>query len=142
MKKLLNEFKKFATRGNVIDLATGVIIGGAFGKIVTSLVNDVVMPCISIVTGKIGFDNLKLVLSDNPDAASLNYGTFITNVLDFLIIAVVVFIVVSNINKLFPKPAPPPSKPMKECPYCISSIPEKATRCPHCTAQIEIGPED
>lgn len=134
-------------RGNVIDLAIGVIIGGAFGKIVTSLVNDVIMPPIGLVLGKVDFSNLYLNLTPSipnaktladtqkAGAVTLNYGLFINNVIDFLIVAFVIFLVVRQINKLR-RPADAPAPSMKECPECATEIPLKAKRCPHCTAQI------
>lgn len=154
------EFKEFATRGNVIDLAIGVIIGGAFQKIVTSLVNDLVMPSISIITGKIDFTDLKFTLGE----VSINYGNFITSVIDFLIIAFVIFLVVRYINKLNKKLEEIPKleldkntkkwvrkKEVKEeivtptvktCPFCYSEINYNATRCPHCTSLIEEKKEE
>jgi len=144
---LLKEFKKFAMRGNVIDLAIGVIIGGAFGKIVTSFVNDILMPPIGLLLGKVDFSNLYINLSgghydslaqaQEAGAATLNYGLFINNVIDFVIIAFVIFLLVRQINKL-EKPAETPGEPTtKACPYCYSSIPIKATRCPACTSELK-----
>ncbi len=142
------EFKEFAVKGNVIDLAVGVIIGGAFGKIVSSLVNDIVMPLITLVTGNLSYENLFIALDGNTyetldaaqkaGAATFNYGMFLTNVIDFLIIALVIFIFVKQINKLKKKPAPAPVT-TKECPYCHTSIHKDATRCPNCTSEIETG---
>ena len=144
---MLKEFKTFAMRGNVIDLAIGVIIGGAFGKIVTSFVNDILMPPVGLLLGKVDFGNLYINLSggqfDSLDqaqaagAATLNYGLFLNTVIDFIIITWVVFLLIRQINKL-EKPAEAPSKPAtKECPYCFSSIPVQATRCPACTSQLK-----
>ena len=150
------EFKEFATKGNIVDMAIGVIIGGAFQKIVTSLVNDIIMPTISIFTGKVDFSNLVITVG----GASIQYGSFITTVVDFLIIAFSIFIVIRSINKLsnstkenmeklakkskFSKklkkkdekevPAEPKAK---KCPYCFSEIDYHATRCPHCTSILE-----
>ena len=144
---MLKEFKAFALRGNVIDLAIGVIIGGAFGKIVTSFVNDIIMPPIGMLLGNVNFADLFIAL-DGGDYASLaqaqeagaptlNYGMFINTVIDFLIIAFVIFLVVKQINRLTPKPAPAPAEPTtKACPYCFTEIPVKATRCPHCTSEL------
>ena len=144
------EFKEFATKGNVVDLSIGVIIGGAFGKIVTSLVDDIIMPVISLLTGKVtgnvDFANLFISLDGNKyrtlaeaaenGAATLNYGLFISALIDFFIIAFSIFIVIRQINKLRPKPAP--AEPTtKACPYCISSIPLEATRCPNCTSLLD-----
>lgn len=139
------DFKKFAMRGNVVDMAVGVIIGGAFGKIVTSVVNDVVMPPIGMILGKVDFSNLFISLNGQDyatlDAAKkagapvLAYGSFINSVLDFLILAFIIFVMVRQINKLTPEPAPKPEPRL--CPYCKSEIADDATRCPHCTSQLE-----
>jgi len=129
------EFKAFIMRGNVIDLAVGVIIGGAFGKIVASLVNDILMPLIGLILGGVNFSGLAWKIKD----ASINYGMFLQSVVDFLIIATAIFFIVKAINRLQKKPetAPAPAEPTtKECPYCLSTIPIKATRCPHCTSQL------
>ncbi len=144
---MLKEFKEFAVRGNVLDLAIGVIIGAAFGKIVTSLVDDVLMPPIGMVLGRVDFSNLFVNLSGKPVASvaqakaagvpTINYGLFLNSVLSFLIVAFVVFLIVRAVNRMRrgeEKPAAPPV--VKECPYCLSSIPIKATRCPHCTSQL------
>lgn len=131
------EFKEFAVKGNVMDLAVGVIIGGAFGKIVTSLVNDMVMPLIGMVTGNLTFtDSLPLKTLEDGTKISLNYGAFITNVIDFLIIALVIFIFVKQINRLKPKPIPAPVT-TKDCPFCRTSIHIEATKCPNCTADLK-----
>jgi large conductance mechanosensitive channel len=143
---MLKEFKAFALRGNVIDLAIGVIIGGAFGKIVTSFVNDIIMPPFGLLLGKVNFSNLYLAIdgkeyaslaaAQEAGAPTLNYGVFINTIIDFLIIAFVIFLVIRQINKLT-KPAPAPVEPTtKECPYCFSTIPIKATRCPSCTSEL------
>ena len=145
---MLNEFKKFAMRGNVIDLAVGVIIGSAFGKIISSLVNDLIMPPLGLLLGNVPFNDLFLTLkgdtyktlaeAKDAGAVTLNYGSFISTVVDFLIIALVIFLVIRQINKLTAKPAPPPAAPTtKECPFCYSSIAIKATRCPQCTSEIK-----
>ena len=145
--KLFKEFKEFAMKGNVIDLAVGVIIGGAFGKIVTSLVNDVIMPLLSFVTrsGALSFENLFIALDGNKyetlaaaqeaGASTFNYGLFLTNVLDFLIIAFVIFIFIKQINRFKKKPEPVPVT-TKECPYCRTSIHKDAVRCPNCTSEL------
>lgn len=126
------EFKDFIMRGNVIDLAVAVIIGGAFGKIVASLVNDVIMPLIGLLMGGVNFSGLSVTIGE----AAIKYGQFIQTIVDFLIIAFVIFLMVKGINKLR-KPAPAPAEPTtKECPYCLSTIPVKATRCPNCTSQL------
>ena len=139
------EFRDFAMRGNVVDLAIGVIIGAAFGKIVSSLVNDVLMPPIGVVLGQVDFSNLFVSLTGRhfgslaeakaAGAATLNYGVFINNVIDFLIVAFVVFMVMKQINRFAMKPAPE-APTTKDCPYCLSKIPLKATRCPQCTSQV------
>ena len=142
---LKEDFKKFAMRGNVIDMAVGVIIGGAFGKIVGSLVNDIIMPPIGMAMGKIDFKNLFISLNGKEQATLeaakkagapvLAYGSFINTVMDFLILAFVIFMMVKQINKLTPPPAPKPDPRL--CPYCKSEIADDATRCPHCTSQLE-----
>lgn len=143
---MLTEFKKFAMRGNVADMAVGIVIGVAFGKIVTSLVNDVLMPPVGLVLGKVDFSSLFLNLSGQPyatlkdakaaGAATIAYGVFLNAVIDFVIVAFVVFLLVRQVNRLEseePKPAAPTTW---ECPYCLSVIPLRATRCAHCTAEV------
>ena len=142
---LKEDFKKFAMRGNVIDMAVGVIIGGAFGKIVGSLVNDIIMPPIGMAMGKIDFKNLFISLNGKEyatleaakkaGAPVLAYGSFINTVMDFLILAFVIFMMVKQINKLTPPPAPKPDPRL--CPYCKRENADDATRCPHCTSQLE-----
>lgn len=150
MKKLMQEFKDFALKGNMLDLAVGVIIGGAFSGIVKSLVDDIIMPLISLLTGKIDFTNMFIALDggtyatlDEAKAATsvLAYGSFLTGVINFLIMAFVVFMVIKELNKLYKKPAAPTEPTEKECPYCKSRIPLSATRCPHCTSQLVQSPE-
>jgi len=142
---MLKEFREFVVRGNVLDMAVGIIIGAAFGKIVSSLVGDVLMPPIGLILGQVNFADLFLNLSSTPyptlaaakaaGAATINYGAFIQIVIDFVIVAAVIFILVRQVNRLKREtPAPPPSS--KTCPYCISSIPLKATRCPCCTSEV------
>jgi len=144
---MLKDFRDFAMRGNVVDLAVGFIIGAAFGKIVTSLVSDIIMPPIGIILGKVDFSNLYINLGDKSfetlaeakkaGAATINYGLFLNNVIDFLIVAFAVFLIVKQVNRLMPKPAAPPAPPAtKDCGYCKTPIPEAATRCPHCTSQL------
>ncbi|HXR86446.1 MAG TPA: large-conductance mechanosensitive channel protein MscL [Stellaceae bacterium] len=143
------EFRDFAMRGNVIDLAIGVIIGAAFGKIVTSLVNDVLMPPLGLLLGKVDFSSLFINLSSThynslaeakaAGAATLNYGVFINNIIDFVLVAFAVFLLVKQVNRFMPKPAEPAPADAKECDYCKSSIPKAATRCPHCTSQLAAG---
>ncbi len=129
---MLKDFKDFAMRGSVMDLAVGVIIGGAFGKIVSSLVDDILMPLIGLLIGGIDFTGLKFTVG----SAGVSYGTFIQNVVDFLIIAFVVFLMVRSLARL-QKPAPVAAPTKKDCPYCFSSIPIQATRCPNCTSEIK-----
>jgi large conductance mechanosensitive channel len=131
---MLKEFKEFIMRGNVMDLAVGVIIGGAFGKIIASLVSDIFMPLIGLLIGGIDFSGLAFTLG----SAKVTYGNFINNVIDLLILALVIFLMVKGINNLTRKTAPAPSAPItKECPHCFSTISIKATRCPHCTSELK-----
>ena len=136
MKNFVEEFKKFISRGNVMDMAVGVIIGGAFTGIVNSLVNDVMMPVLSLLTGGIDFSKMCIILGRGEEPATLNYGNFLAAVLNFLLIAIVVFLLVKIVNKAMPKKekAPETTKP---CPFCREKIDLKATRCPHCTSVIE-----
>jgi large conductance mechanosensitive channel len=138
------DFRDFVARGNVVDLAVGVIIGAAFGKIVSSMVSDVLMPPIGLLVGKVDFSGLFVALNGNhydtlaaakaAGAPTLNYGIFLNNCIDFLIVAFVVFLVVKQVNKIMPKPAVAATK---ECPRCISKIPAAANKCPCCTADIQ-----
>jgi large conductance mechanosensitive channel len=143
---MFKEFKEFAMKGNVVDLAVAVIIGAAFGKIIASLVEDIIMPVVGKLTGGIDFSNLYLPLSDKvttglalADArklgAVLAWGNFVTIVINFLIIAFCIFLVVKALNSM-KKPAPSASSTTKDCPACTMTIPIKATRCPHCTTQL------
>jgi large conductance mechanosensitive channel len=145
---MLKEFKEFAMRGNVVDMAVGIIIGGAFGTIVKSIVSDVIMPPIGLLLGRVDFSNLFIVLSGRgtsyatlaeaqaAGAVTLNYGAFINTIISFVIVAFSVFIVIKNINRLKrEEPAPEPTT--KECPYCLSVIPIKAKRCGFCTSSLE-----
>jgi large conductance mechanosensitive channel len=145
---MFKEFKTFAMRGNVLDLAVGVIIGAAFGKIVTSFVSDVLMPPIGLLLGKVDFSNLFVDLSGQhhatmaaakaAGAATLNYGLFINNIIDFLLVAFAVFLLVRQVNRFNKEPEAAPAAPTtKDCPFCLSAIPLKATRCPNCTSQLE-----
>jgi large conductance mechanosensitive channel len=143
---MLKEFKDFAIKGNVIDLAVGIIIGAAFGKIVSSLVNDIIMPPIGRGLGKVDFTNLFFNLSDQPyaslaeakkaGAATINYGIFLNTCLEFLIVTFAVFLLVQQINRLKRAPAVPEAD-VKQCPFCLSSIPLKAVRCAHCTSELK-----
>jgi large conductance mechanosensitive channel len=142
---MLKEFKEFAVKGNVIDLAVGIILGVAFGAIVSSLVNDIIMPPIGLLLGKINFADLFINLSGtaytslkaakDAGAATINYGVFLNAVINFIIVAFVVFLLVKQVNRMKKEPAPAEPN-TKECKYCLSSIPLKATRCPHCTSQL------
>lgn len=130
---MLKEFRDFAMRGNVMDLAVGVIIGGAFGKIVASLVGDVLMPLIGLLIGGVDFSGLGITVG----SAEVKYGSFIQAIFDFIIIAFVIFMLVRSMNKLQkPAPAPVAVPTTKECPHCFTMIPIKATRCPNCTSQL------
>jgi len=143
---MFKEFKEFAMRGNVLDLAIGIIIGGAFGKIVSSLVADVIMPPVGMLLGKLDFSNLFISLNGktyaslqaakDAGAATLNYGLFINAIIDFIIVAFAVFLLVRQINRLKRKETPA-APTTKECPFCASTIPLKAARCPQCTSQLE-----
>lgn len=142
---MLKEFKEFAMKGNVLDMAIGVIIGGAFGKIVSSLVSDVLMPPIGLLMGKVDFSSLFLNLSGTPQpslaaakaagAPTVNYGVFLQTVFDFIIIAFVIFMLVKQVNRL-KKPEVPAAPTTKGCPQCLSTIPIKATKCAYCTSNI------
>ena len=143
---MLKEFKEFAMRGNVLDMAVGIIIGAAFGKIVSSFVGDVLMPPIGLLLGNVDFSNLFLNLSGQEfasveaakaaGAATLNYGMFINTVIDFVIVAFAIFLMIRQVNRLMPKKEAAPAPATKECPRCLSSVPLKATRCAHCTSDL------
>lgn len=139
MKKFLKEFKTFALKGNMIDLAVGMIIGSAFTGIVGSLVNDIFMPLLSIFTGRIDFNNLVIVLGSGENAATINYGTFLTQIVNFLAVSFVIFLLIRQINKLQKLHAKEEVKEEteKECPFCKTQISIHATRCPHCTSMLE-----
>lgn len=139
MKAFIKEFKEFISRGNVVDMAVGVIIGGAFTAIVTSLVNDILMPVLSLLTGGLDFTSLCIVLGEGENPATLNYGSFIAAVINFLLIAIVIFLLVKMINKLSrKKKAEEPAPVMtKTCPFCKEEIAIEATRCPHCTSELK-----
>jgi large conductance mechanosensitive channel len=143
---MLKEFKAFIMRGNVLDLAVAVIIGAAFGKIITSLVNGVLMPPIGLILGKVDFSNLFINLSGTPysslaaaqaaGAATISYGVFLNNVIDFLIVVLVIFLVIRAANSLQRSKPAPAAPTTKECPYCLSAIPIKAARCAYCTSEL------
>jgi large conductance mechanosensitive channel len=143
---MLKEFKEFAMRGNVVDMAVGIIIGAAFGRIITSLVNDIILPPIGLALGKVDFSSLFINISGTSyatlaaakaaNAATINYGSFLDTVIDFLIVAFMIFLMIRQVNR-WSKPAPVAVAPTtKECPYCFSQIPLKATRCPNCTSEL------
>lgn len=145
---MIKEFKEFIQKGNVLDLAVGFIMGAAFGKIVTSLINDVIMPPIGLLLGKVDFSSLYINLSGRTfetlaeakkaGAATINYGIFLNTLLEFLIVALSVFLLVKWINAFRRKPAPASAAPAtKDCPYCCSAVPLKAVRCPHCTSELK-----
>lgn len=155
MRSFFDEFKEFIQRGNVIDLAVGIVIGTAFKDIVDSLVNDIIMPPIGMLLSNVDFTNLFIDLTDESydslaaaqaaGAATINYGVFINTVINFLIIALVVFAVVRQINILrrrSEKEAEPAAPTTKECPYCYSTIPLQATRCPNCTSELGGAPKE
>lgn len=152
---MLDEFKKFALRGNVTDMAVGIIIGAAFNSIVQSLVNDVLTPPLGLLAGNVDFTNLFFVLqagdpappyttleaAQAAGAVTVNYGVFFNQVISFLLVAFAVFLLVRYINRLREPEAGPPAPPtVKTCPYCISDVPIQATRCPHCTSELEAAP--
>lgn len=143
---MFKEFKDFIARGNVLDLAIGVIIGAAFGKVVTSMVNDILSPIIGLVTGGIDFSSLFVSLNGQhyanlaeakaAKAPTINYGIFINTVIEFLIVAFVIFLIVKQVNRMFPKPAPAHAPATKTCPQCCTAIPVDAKRCPACTSMM------
>lgn len=139
--RMLSEFKSFAMRGNVVDMAVGLVIGVAFGKIVSSLVSDIIMPPIGLLLGNVDFSELALILqakTADADAITINYGVFINTVLDFIIVAFAIFMVIKQLNRLKKKEEAPAADPTtKECPRCISTISIKATRCPNCTSDLQ-----
>ena len=146
---MFKEFKEFIMRGNVMDMAVGIIIGAAFGKIVSSFVNDVLMPPIGKLLGGVDFTGLFITLGEGnfetlkaakeAGVATLNYGMFLQTVIDFLIVAFAIFLMVKAVNKLRREPAPAPPR-AKECPLCLTAIPVKATRCPACTSDLQTAP--
>ena len=144
---MLKEFKEFAMRGNVLDMAVGIIVGAAFGTIVTSFVNDILMPPIGLLLGRVDFSNLFITLRGETlatlaqakaaGATTLNYGVFLNTVVNFLIVAFAVFLLIRQVNRLRRQPEPAPAVPTtKECPLCLSVIPLKAKKCGHCTADL------
>ncbi len=148
---MLREFREFALKGNVVDMAVGIIIGAAFGTIIQSLVSDIIMPPIGLLLGNVDFSNLFVLLKEGTvagpyasladaqaaGAVTINYGVFLNTVINFIIIALAVFLLIRSINRLRREEEAPPAEPTtRECPYCLSSIPIKATRCPHCTSEL------
>ncbi len=145
---MFKEFRDFAMRGNVVDMAVGIIIGAAFGKIVASFVKDIIMPPIGLLLGNVDFSNLFVNLTEQSyetlaqaqeaGAATINYGVFINTVVDFLIVAFAIFIVIRQMNRLKkPQEAAPAEPTTKDCPFCLSAIPIKASRCPSCTSELQ-----
>ncbi len=145
---VLKEFKEFAVKGNVLDMAIGIILGVAFGKIVTSMVEDIIMPPLGLLLGKVDFTNLFVSLTGRhfdtlaaakaAGAPTVNYGLFVNNVLNFLIVAFAIFLLIRQVNRFRRQEvAPPAETPTRECPYCLSAIPLKAVRCAHCTADLK-----
>jgi len=144
---MMSDFKQFAMRGNVVDLAVGFVLGAAFGKITTSLVSDVIMPPIGLILGKVDFSSLYVNLSERQfatlaaaktaGAPIIAYGTFISTIIDFVIVAFAMFLLVQQMNRFAPPPAAAPAPPEKDCPYCLSKIPLAATKCAHCTADLK-----
>ena len=144
MKTILNEFKAFIMRGNVVDMAIGLSVGVAFTTVVKSLVDDIIMPPVGVIVGQVDFSQLFISLSgehyatlkdaQDAGAATMNVGLFINALINFLIVGLVIFFIIKGLNRIEPPPAPPATK---DCPYCLSKVPEKATRCPHCTSQLE-----
>ena len=150
---MFKEFKEFAMRGNVLDMAVGIIIGGAFGTIISSMVNDVLMPPIGMALGNVDFTNLYILLKEGSKAAApyaaladakaagavtINYGLFINSVISFVIVAFCVFMLIRSMNKLKREEVAPPAKPTtRDCPFCYSAIPLKASRCPNCTSEVK-----
>ncbi|MBM3332892.1 large-conductance mechanosensitive channel protein MscL [candidate division WOR-3 bacterium] len=149
---MIKEFKEFIMRGNVMDMAVGIIIGAAFGTIVNSLVKDVIMPPIGLLLGKVDFANMLAVLKEGgtpgpyasvaaaqaAGAVTLNFGVFINTIINFVIVGFAIFMLVKGVNQLKrPKPAPAAAPTTKDCPFCFSAVPIKATRCPHCTSELK-----
>lgn len=148
---MMENFKKFIMRGNVLDMAVGIIIGAAFGSIVSSLVADVIMPPIGLLLGNVDFSNLFAVLKDGKaagpyaslaaakaaGAVTINIGVFINTIISFIIVAFAVFMLIRGVNNLYQKPAAPAAPKTKDCPYCLMSVPIKATRCGHCTSELK-----
>jgi large conductance mechanosensitive channel len=136
---MMKEFRDFAMKGNVVDMAVGIIIGAAFGKIVSSLVSDVIMPPIGVLLGNVDFSSLAFTLSEATEstpAVTIKYGVFINTIIDFVIVAFAIFLVIKQMNRL-KKPAPAPAATTKDCPHCLMSVPLKASKCGHCTSELK-----
>jgi large conductance mechanosensitive channel len=136
---MMKEFRDFAMKGNVVDMAVGIVIGAAFGKIVSSLVGDVIMPPIGMVLGNVDFSSLALPLKEATDtspAVVIKYGLFINTIIDFVIVAFAIFLVIKQMNRL-KKPATVPAATTMDCPHCLMSVPLKATKCGHCTSELK-----
>jgi large conductance mechanosensitive channel len=150
---MLKEFKEFAIKGNVVDMAVGIIIGAAFGTVIKSLVADILMPPIGLLLGNVDFANLYILLkTGNPagpylalaeaqkaGAVTLNYGAFINNIIGFVIVAFAVFLLIRSLNRLKKEEPAPAAPDTKDCPYCLSAVPVKATRCAHCTSELKVA---
>jgi large conductance mechanosensitive channel len=147
---MFKEFKEFAMRGNVLDMAVGIVIGAAFGKIVSSFVADILMPPVGLILGKVNFSNLFINLGEGTYAKlaeakaagvpTLNYGLFANTVIDFLLVAFAIFLLVRQVNRLKAAPKPAPAAPTtKDCPFCLTAVPLKAVRCPACTSDLKAG---
>jgi len=151
---MFKEFKEFAMRGNVVDMAVGIIIGAAFGTIVSSLVSDIIMPPIGLLLGNVDFTNLFIVLKQGAQvgpyatvadanaagAVTMNYGVFINTIISFIIVAFAIFLLIRNLNRLKKKEEAPPAEPTtKECPFCLSVVAIKAVRCPNCTSELKVA---
>ena len=135
---IVKEFREFAIKGNVVDMAVGIIIGAAFGKIVSSLVSDVIMPPVGLLLGNVDFTSLVITMkaaTDASPAVTIEYGVFINTIIDFVIVAFAIFMVIKQMNRL-KQPAPVPTVTTKDCPQCLMSVPLKATRCGHCTSEL------
>ena len=138
MKSFAKEFKEFISRGSVMDMAVGIIIGGAFTAIITSLVDDIIMPLISLIFGGISFEQWNIVMGSKKDAPVLGLGTFLAAIINFILIALAIFLMIKAMNKMNRKKDEAEEAPTtKECPFCKSEIPVEATRCPHCTSELD-----
>jgi large conductance mechanosensitive channel len=143
---MFKEFKEFALRGNVLDMAVGIILGVAFGKIVSSFVTDILMPPLGLLLGQVDFTNLFINLGDQPyatlaeakeaGAATLNYGLFVNTIVDFVLVALAIFLLIRQVNRVMRKESPPPPPNTKDCPFCLSKVAIKATRCAFCTSEL------